>query len=526
MSAQNEFKVLIDGLEVKYEIQPQVYESKDSIQKGLSDIDVQLAEINSKVDEYNTEIDRLTNNADGFDYSTAVVCGVISGIIDSFLVGQWNLSNAYTITNEKVNAKVLEFAKSQGFKGDKLDKAIAFLENKFPLPGDNNFHNVIDELNGKEIITTTTHHLDDFCHHPTLIGLICCVLVQFTGSSVYSDKLGNVHNIPITVNEYGNFVGKNPVTKIFSGIINWFFTVSKVMANRKGHLMSDIAGSHSSAGRGSGIPGNFLSLMKELGALPCFKDTNFNENLRRAFQNGIGTGNKQVDLGVFNDLFAGASSKLDFRTEMAFTYELKRQSIPIMINEILVRAIFFIRRFWMELKTKGEIFSINWRNIIPYKNRTLTRMLTISVGTFTATDIADAAIRGAKNSGGNGAVFLSQFILRINFVGIGRFAIAIGSDVKMGIERNNLRDERIKLLNEELNLMNAKTFYLQAGVWVQVQELDLLITECENNILKTVKQYNTSQELIRQDFEIIDDKIKVIRELNPNLAKKMKRILR
>lgn len=88
MSAQNEFKVLIDGLEVKYEIQPQVYESKDSIQKGLSDIDVQLAEINSKVDEYNTEIDRLTNNADGFDYSTAVVCGVISGIIDSFLVGQ------------------------------------------------------------------------------------------------------------------------------------------------------------------------------------------------------------------------------------------------------------------------------------------------------------------------------------------------------------------------------------------------------------------------------------------------------
>lgn len=229
---------------------------------------------------------------------------------------------------------------------------------------------------------------------------------------------------------------------------------------------------------------------------------------------------------MFNDLFAGASSKLDFRTEMAFTYELKRQSIPIMINEILVRAIFFIRRFWMELKTKGEISSINWRNIIPYKNRTLTRMLTISVGTFTATDIADAAIRGAKNSGGNGAVFLSQFILRINFVGIGRFAIAIGSDVKMGIERNNLRDERIKLLNEELNLMNAKTFYLQAGVWVQVQELDLLITECENNILKTVKQYNTSQELIRQDFEIIDDKIKVIRELNPNLAKKMKRILR
>ena len=525
MSAQNEFKVIIDGLEVKYEIQPQVFESQDRIQKELSDIEVQLAETNSKVEVYNNDIDKLTNNADGIDYSAAVFCGLISGTIDIFFVGQWDLNKAYDITNKKVNAKVIEFAKKQGFQGDKLDKAISFLEKKFPLPGDNNFHKVINELSGKEVITTNTHHLDDFCHHPTLIGLLCCVLVQFTGSSVYSDKFGNMHNIPVTINEYGNFVGKNPVTKIFSGIINWFITVSKIIANRKGHLMSDIAGSHSSAGRGSGIPGNFLSLMKELGALPCFKDTNFNENLRRAFQNGIGTGNKQVDLGVFNELFTVTSSKLDLRTEMAFSYELKRQSIPIVINEILVRAIFFIRRFCMELKTKREIIAINWKNVIPYKDRTLTRMLTISVGTFTATDIADAAIRGAIKSGGNGAVFLPQFILRINFVGLGRFAIAVGSDVKMGIERNKLRDERINIMNEQLHLMNAKLFYKQANLWFEIYDLNKLITKCENDLMNLTEIYIESQKEINNDFVDIGNSINKLKYKNPNFINTLNRLL-
>lgn len=524
MSAENEFKVTIDGLDIEYQIQPQLNDLKKDIQNELSVIDAQLVEIQNKVDLYNSDINKLTNNADAFDYASAVFCGLVSGSIDIFIVGQWDFSKASTLSNVKVNKKVLDFAKKHGFKGDRLDKAISFLEKKFPLPGDNNFHNVIDNT-GKEIITTTTHHLDDFCHHPTLVGLICCVLVQFTGSSVYSDKYGNMYNIPITVNEYGNFVGKNPIAKLFSGIINWFITVSKTIANRKGHLMSDIAGSHSSAGRGTGIPGNFLSLLKELAALPCFKDSNFNENLRKAFQNGIGTGNRQVNLGIFNELFSGASSKFDFRTEMALTHELKRQSIPVIINEILVRSVFFIRRFYIELKNKGELLAINWKNVIPFKDGTLTRMLTISVGTFAATDIADAAIRGAIKSGGNSGVFLQQFILRINFVGIGRFAVAVGSDIKMGVERSKLRDERIKTINEELNLLNAKVFYTQAGVWVELRELDILVTECEKNIMKAINQFNISQEEIKSDFNVIDGKMKEIKDLNPDLANKIKRIL-
>lgn len=100
------------------------------------------------------------------------------------------------------------------------------------------------------------------------------------------------------------------------------------MHNYRGHLFSDMAGSSTSAGKGNdgaGLPGSFLSILKEMSSLECFKDTEFANNLRKAFQNGIGTRNSQIDLGPFNRLFEGASSKLDLRTEMAIGSELERR---------------------------------------------------------------------------------------------------------------------------------------------------------------------------------------------------------
>ena len=60
-------------------------------------------------------------------------------------------------------------------------------------------------------------------------------------------------------------------------------------------------------------------------------------------------------------------------------------------------------------------------------------MLTIATGTFTAIDLADAAIRSAIKSGGEPMTFLKNFVLLVNFVGVGRFAIAIGQDTLMGV---------------------------------------------------------------------------------------------
>lgn len=532
ISAKNEFEY--EDFKVEYEFLP-LYDSEDldvrrkEIYKNISDLDNQLEEVNKKLQKLNTEIDQLTNHADGFDYAAAVICGLICGIIDIIFVGKWDFKNAKAVSNKRVNEKVMDFAKRQGYEGDRLDGAVNFLEKKFPLPGDADFHNIKD-IAGNEIITTKTHHLDDFCHHPTLIGLICCVIVQFTGSSVYSDKFGSMHNIPVTVNEYGNFVGKNSVTKLFSGMINWFITVAKTIANRKGHLMSDMAGSHTSVGGGSGVPGKFMSLMKELAVLPCFKDTKFNENLRKAFQNGIGTGNKQVSLGACNKLFEGASSKLDMRTEMAVAHELKRQAIPVVINEVLVRGFYFVRRLCMELKEKGEFSAVDWKKVIPFNNRTIARMMTIATGTFTAVDLADAAIEGAVDSvkegcPANPTAFFGNMVLRINFVGIGRFCIAVATDIGMGIKRSVKRNERIKVMNEQLHLTNAKIFYKQADKWISAQDSSIAIDSVCEESRKTIIFFMDSYKEIEDNFEKINSELKNAELLNSGLKENLSDIL-
>jgi len=496
-------KVETEDIEIQYQVVDALYDDarKKAISDGMVAVSEKLSKNQSSIDELDLDIERLTSHADGIDYAVAVSCGIIAGLIDSIFVGEWNFANAKAASNEKVNRKVIEFAKKQGYDGDRLDGAIRFLEKKYPLPGDGawagsginldvvNDKNIGDEIAKKLLdseVTAKTHHLDDFCHHPTLVGLICCVIVQFTGTTIYSDKTGTHIDLPIIVNDYGNFVGKNPVTKMFAGVINWFITVAKTIANRKGHLLSDIAGTSKTAGKGMGLPGTLLSTLKELSALPILKDTNFPENLRKAFHNGIGPGKSQIDLGAFNSLFEGASSRFDMRTEMAIAHELKRQALPVVINEVLVRGLYFIRRFIVELKAKERLSEIEWRNVLPFNNRTITRMLTIATGTFTAVDLIDAGIRGAIKSGGNAALFAKSFVLRVNFVGIGRFTIAVFADTKMGMERTNYRNKRIVLFNEQLHLMNAKVFYGQANAWIAAEE--------------TGKTLNEAMEACRQAF--------------------------
>lgn len=94
-----------------------------------------------------------------------------------------------------------------------------------------------------------------------------------------------------------------------------------------------------------------------------------------------------------------------------------------------------------------------------------------------AVDLADAAIRAAVKSGGFGPGFLPEFVLRVNFVGIGRFAVAVVTDVKMGIDRSRLRNERLMLVSKQMHLMTAKIFYMQARTWIAAEETEKSINE-------------------------------------------------
>lgn len=405
------------------------------------------------------EIDNLTNQADGYDYALAVSSGILSGLIDVFIVDEWDFARGKRLANKDINDKIQQFAKKQpdyltycrytleGAGGprrtpknpDRLETAVQFLEWKFPLPGDAPWLQKGYDKDGNVIvnkkITPKSHHLDDLSHHPTVVGLIACIISQFTKVGTYVNLDNQVIKIPFSIDEDGMIEGKTPVAKVGAGIINWCFNVAR---HRHGHLMSDIGGSKSTAGGGMGLPGTIMSTLKELSCLPCFNDSEFPKKLAKAYQKGIGTNKGQVDLGLLNCLFEGADSKVDYRTEKAIKSELKRQAMPAAINEVIVRSFYFVRHFIIEMKEKESLENIDFRKLIPLNNRTIVRMMTISSGTFSVIDLADATIRGAGRSGGNLEEFGRQVILRVNFVGIGRFTISVGVDFCMSARKGRL----------------------------------------------------------------------------------------
>lgn len=282
------FKLTHEDFSVEYEIlTPYGGNRISDIEQEIREIDDQLMLCQQEADAINEDIDKLTNHADGVDYTIAALSGILTGIIDSLFVGEWNMAEARAWSSEEINQRITEFAnKDPEFlefiqkrknRGDSSTSAIEFLERKYTLPGDSDwdvktnlvrfakgegfegkgYEEALKFLNEKlpredgwavsdTFITAKTHHLDDLCHHPTLVGLICCVIVQFTGLSIYSNKSGELIRLPVTVNEYGKFVGTTDIAKMFSGVINWFFNCAQTIANRKGHLLSDMAGSHSS----------------------------------------------------------------------------------------------------------------------------------------------------------------------------------------------------------------------------------------------------------------------------------------
>ena len=269
---------------------------KIKIEEGLQRVVNEKETVWIKLEATEEELDKIQCKADELDYAVAFSSGLLAGVVDSFLVGEWNFTEAKEESNQKINEKVAKFAKKNGYTGERLAGAVNKLEKKYKLLGDNDYSGVAEGTN------TKTHHLDDLCHHPTPIGLICCLIREFNREAVYYNSAGEKHVVPLPlgVDEKGNLTGETLETKLFAGTVNWCINVAR---NWKGHLYSDMAGSKTTAGGGMGIPGPLLSLFKELSTLPGINDTDWPVKLKAAYTKGIGDAKGQLDLGWANVLF-------------------------------------------------------------------------------------------------------------------------------------------------------------------------------------------------------------------------------
>ena len=497
------FKIESDEISVQYEvittadISSPMTEERARIMSQLSEIDHCLAENQAIIDKLDAEIHRLTNHADGIDYTIAVASGIISGLIDSFFVGEFSLGNANQWGTEKVESFVIWVSKRKGYKGDTLKGAVGFLEKNFKIPADD----ATDLFGGG-----SQHHIRDFSHHPTPIGLIFSLFTQFSGKVVGTDLQGAYIALDVPNKA---FIGENLPNKLAIGFTDWFF-----------HMVSDMAGSSGSIGKGengTGLPGPMFSLLKELSGLPFFSHKKNTNEFCSWVNNTFHSKNNDV--------------KFDLRTEIGIAHELGRQAIPVIINECIVRISYFVRRLIGEFKNKNIsnfhdfIHKIDWRNTLPFNNRTIARMMTIASGTFVAVDLADASIRSAIKSGGEPVAFFTNMVLRVNFVGIGRFAVAICTDAYMGYKRGRLRNERMYRQSEQIMLKTAKLYYKEADMWISARDTREALIQMEETATQSIIYFQESLIEIGQNLETIVSYRPSIEINNPKLLDDLSNLL-
>lgn len=391
------------------------FDFSSNILSAIDSANLELQELDDELGESIDTIKKLTPECDKTDYILAVTSGAICGVIDIFLVGKPGESPVGNITDKWFENRTKDFAKFCGWddKNGSLSSAIKHLEKKFKVPYDQ--RGAGDAASRVFDLDPKNHHFKSLSHNPTLLGLFFSILDQFNNTShfVTGDELIFLEEADGVFELHGN----NVPSKLFCAFANWF-----------GHLISDISGSSSSKGRGMGIPSplwswsnDIIAIKKKLNIPVLEFDKSVNELALNIYKEGY-----------------------DVRFQAA-------QTIPVFINEMLVRLFYSIRRsvhFFSNTRKEERSFSLLWKTCEPFSNATVKRMLTVAHGTFCLVDTVDAVARGFATGGGNFNV--SEFIMRLNIVGVGRFAVSLYGESKRATKRYELQEKVYFLKREKI----------------------------------------------------------------------------
>lgn len=438
--------------------------------------------------DLNSQIELLSCQADNLDYIVAIASGMACGLLDILWVGEFDLQSGRSIASDKVDSFVKKTAEMlERKKFDDVKLAVKSLEERFPIPSDGNTPNFGGGLQ---------HHIRDFAHHPTIVGLAFSLLTQFTEKS-YGTDVNGVFLVVDVPKKSKPFIGNDVPQKILMGTITWFF-----------HLVSDVAGSSSTAGisGGTGIPGPILALAKEIATIPFFKDIKVDADMSLSlFLSKMFNGSLMMQRDENGQIIKESVIKFDLRGELGVTLELRKQAVPVIANECIVRAFYFIRHLAMVMKENcvsclADMKKIDWSSVKPANNPTIARMLTVSTGVFTALDIGEA-------------IATQKYWVSVNYVGVGRFAVAIGSDVSWGLKARNVkkvRDAYEKIKQQTFRKADADIYKrIGADMDIQMDKLGLLLEQTE--ILYNLEYYKTLNDIEHTNIPITGESVKELK---------------
>lgn len=322
----------------------------------------------------------------------------------------------------------------------------------------------------------------------SLIGLVFSIIGALTGSKILYTK-----NDEVKVEHVKPVIDASLFSGVFYGTIAWIC-----------HLIS------SKSSLESNIPAGLKNLV--------FDATNSGLKVKG------------------NDLYQAINNNIDSSSLNAISTGLNTlkllgsQALVVGINEAVVRAVFFIREFFKEVKQKNiksvkELGKVDFKKTVPFNSRTVARMISVSLATMMAIDICDASIEAAIKSDGNKALFASNLAIRINFIGVGRIILAVSTELYMAKSLKKKRSERISLVSDYVTLLGRKIYCIQDDVWKECHKASEVIESVKQVAADTILMASSELDKTKESLENIGKTVDDAFKKNENLKKDIKDIL-
>ena len=355
----------------------------------------------------NESLEKYANHADRYDYMIAVASGIICGVLD---VQVADVSRKILDSNKSdIKTKSKEFAKTVAKKYEK-DHDKTSIEGMASAV----FRSCLNAKT-KEIVTidkeSSIVEFDTAKALEIFGGAAITALFNWLAANRKPEEIDD-SNFPDSIKKLLHLLNDHPRAREFLKNPK----IPEIDAERLGKI---------------GVPVIFIFLLE-----PILPDVNQYIQKAKKFS---------------KDSYKKGLSKLPkIRININLLGNLANQAFSVLANEIIVRGFYFIRHFLMEFDRCGDIESVDWNRVIPFDNKTITRMMSVASLTFTAADMTSAAVRAAIESGGNAVLFKVKYATNINVIGVGRAIIAVTRDVSMEWQEADLVRER-RILMEKMS---------------------------------------------------------------------------
>ncbi|SCZ81331.1 hypothetical protein [Pseudobutyrivibrio xylanivorans] len=449
--------------------------------KVNDEVDVNMVESDRVFDSdefIDADFDNDVNEVDYSYYAIAVSSGILTGVLSQLNLFQKKLDNINGWKDKDWNNYVVCAAQMAGYKKNDYSGACAFLKDRII--------SYVDDSLKSEVQESFNQYLAFLSNHPSIAGLAFSILSQYSEKRYsFSDKGIKAEPVP---KYYA--IGRNHVEKLAYGFLYWVFNLGIDTVVSKRNILDDIK-----------IPREVTKLLKELYKLPLFDKFphgyNEAEKLYSQWIKIIFEKSKYQDEQgeIKNFDLKDVIQKLEDRC--------KNESLPIIVNECIVRCFYLIKKLVIECKEKQihsfkEFEKIEVENVLPFNNRLVSKMILISSGCFMGVNIAGATVKAITAAKAGKRDFKDVLLAEISVAGVGRFVFAVIADSKYWSDDIQIilqRREKNKKVNKQAeeekiikDMMSNDAFNVLALTPAQTRALYSL----ETLVIKSDIEHTTS----------------------------------